>query len=230
MAVAAAMNHVAYAWDFSFLWHYRWLVLWGLGITVAYTIATIVIGMAIGLVVGLLRLSSNKFVTLPLTAYVEVFRCTPLLVQLVWVYYALPVLIGVDMSATTACFLTLSLYAGSFYAEVFRGGIEAIDRGQWEAGQAIGMREGRIFRRIVLPQAIQVMVPSFINQTIIQLKNTSLVSTVAVGDLLYQGSVITAASYRPLEVYTTIAVLYFVVLFPLTLVADQMEQRLGAHR
>jgi polar amino acid transport system permease protein len=75
-----------------------------------------------------------------------------------------------------------------------------------------------------------VMVPSFINQTIIQLKNTSLVSTVAVGDLLYQGSVITAASYRPLEVYTTIAVLYFVVLFPLTLVADQIEQRLGAHR
>jgi len=75
-----------------------------------------------------------------------------------------------------------------------------------------------------------VMVPSFINQTIMQLKNTSLVSTVAVGDLLYQGSVITAASYRPLEVYTTIAVLYFVVLFPLTLVADQIEQRLGAHR
>jgi polar amino acid transport system permease protein len=92
------------------------------------------------------------------------------------------------------------------------------------------MREGRIFRRIVLPQAIQVMVPSLINQTIMQLKNTSLVSTVAVGDLLYQGSVITAASYRPLEVYTTIAVLYFVVLFPLTLVADQLENRLGAHR
>jgi polar amino acid transport system permease protein len=171
-----------------------------------------------------------RWVSIPVRGYIEVFRCTPLLVQLVWVYYALPVLIGVDMSATTACFLTLSLYAGSFYAEVFRGGIEAIDRGQWEAGQAIGMREGRIFRRIVLPQAIQVMVPSFINQTIMQLKNTSLVSTVAVGDLLYQGSVITAASYRPLEVYTTIAVLYFVVLFPLTLVADQIEQRLGAHR
>ena len=134
------------------------------------------------------------------------------------------------MSATTACFLTLSLYAGSFYAEVFRGGIEAIDRGQWEAGHAIGMRQGRIFRRIILPQAIQVMIPSLINQTVMQLKNTSLVSTVAVGDLLYQGSVITAASYRPLEVYTVIAVLYFVVLFPLTLVADQVEQRLGAHR
>lgn len=157
-------------------------------------------------------------------------RCTPLLVQLVWMYYALPVLIGVDMSASMACFITLSLYAGSFYAEIFRGGIEAVDRGQWEAGRAIGMRQGRIFRRIVLPQAIQVMIPSFINQTILQLKNTSLVSVVAVGDLLYQGTVITAASYRPLEVYTVIALVYFVVLFPLTLVADRVEQKMGAHR
>jgi polar amino acid transport system permease protein len=219
-----------YAWDFAALKPYWGLIWQGLGITVLYTVITVLAGLAIGLAVGILRPAAPRWVSVPLRGYIEVFRCTPLLVQLVWVYYALPVLIGVDMSATTACFVTLSLYAGSFYAEIFRGGIEAIDRGQWEAGHAIGMREGRIFRRIILPQAIQVMVPSLINQTIMQLKNTSLVSTVAVGDLLYQGSVITAASYRPLEVYTTIAVLYFVVLFPLTLVADQLENRLGAHR
>ena len=219
-----------YVWDFAALKPYWGLIGHGLGITVLYTVITVIAGLAVGLAVGILRTTAPRWVSVPLRGYVEVFRCTPLLVQLVWVYYALPVLIGVDMSATTACFLTLSLYAGSFYAEIFRGGIEAIDRGQWEAGHAIGMREGRIFRRIILPQAIQVMVPSLINQTIMQLKNTSLVSTVAVGDLLYQGSVITAASYRPLEVYTTIAVLYFVVLFPLTLVADQLENRLGAHR
>lgn len=167
---------------------------------------------------------------MPLRLYIEVFRCTPLLVQLIWVYYALPVLIGVDMSPAMACFIALSLYAGSFYAEIFRGGIEAVDTGQWEAGRAIGMRRGKIFRRIVLPQATQVMIPSFINQTIMQLKNTSLVSVVAVGDLLYQGTVITASSYKPLEVYTTIAILYFVVLFPLTLVADRVELKMGAHR
>jgi polar amino acid transport system permease protein len=219
-----------YAWDFAALKPYWGLIWQGLGVTVLYTALTVLAGLAIGLAAGILRTTAPRWVSIPLRGYIEVFRCTPLLVQLVWVYYALPVLIGVDMSATTACFLTLSLYAGSFYAEIFRGGIEAIDRGQWEAGQAIGMRQSRIFRRIILPQAIQVMVPSLINQTIMQLKNTSLVSTVAVGDLLYQGSVITAASYRPLEVYTTIAVLYFVVLFPLTLIADQVEQRLGAHR
>jgi polar amino acid transport system permease protein len=219
-----------YAWDFAALKPYWGLIWQGLGVTVFYTVITVLAGLAIGLAAGILRTTAPRWVAIPLRGYIEVFRCTPLLVQLVWVYYALPVLIGVDMSATTACFLTLSLYAGAFYAEIFRGGIEAIDRGQWEAGHAIGMQQSRIFRRIILPQAVQVMIPSLINQTIMQLKNTSLVSTVAVGDLLYQGSVITAASYRPLEVYTTIAVLYFVVLFPLTLVADQLEQRMGAHR
>lgn len=219
-----------YSWDFTALKPYWGLIWQGLGVTVFYTVTTVLAGVLIGLIVGIARTSGPRWLSAPLRAYIEVFRCTPLLVQLVWVYYALPVLIGVDMSAAMACFLTLSLYAGSFYAEIFRGGIEAIDRGQWEAGRAIGMRQGRIFRRIVLPQAIQVMIPSFINQTILQLKNTSLVSVVAVGDLLYQGTVITAASYRPLEVYSVIAVLYFVVLFPLTLVADRVEQRMGAHR
>ncbi|MCX8998351.1 amino acid ABC transporter permease [Rhizobiaceae bacterium BDR2-2] len=219
-----------YEWDFTALRPYWGLMGQGLLTTVFYTITTVITGLIIGLVVGILRSGGGRWLSLPLRAYIEVFRCTPLLVQLVWVYYALPVLIGVDMTAATACFLTLSLYAGSFYAEVFRGGIEAVDRGQWEAGRALGMKRGRIFRRIVLPQAVQVMIPSLINQTVLQLKNTSLVSVVAVGDLLYQGSVITAASYRPLEVYTTIAALYLIVLLPLTLAADRLERRMGAHR
>jgi polar amino acid transport system permease protein len=219
-----------YSWDFAAPKPYWGLIWQGLLVTLLYTVTTVIAGLAIGLVTGILRTTAPRWVVIPVRFYIEVFRCTPLLVQLVWVYYALPVLIGVEMTAATACFITLSLYAGSFYAEIFRGGIEAVDVGQWEAGRAIGMRKAKIFRRIVLPQAIQVMIPSFINQTILQLKNTSLVSVVAVGDLLYQGSVITAASYRPLEIYTTIAVLYFAVLFPLTLVADQVEARMGAHR
>ncbi len=218
-----------YAWDFGSLRPYTGLIWQGLGITLLYTVTTVAVGLVIGLGVGVLRVIGPRWASVPLRAYIELFRCTPLLVQIVWMYYALPVLIGVDMSAGTACFLTLSLYAGAFYAEIFRGGIEAIDKGQWEAGRAIGMRSGRIFRRIVLPQAVQVMIPSFSNQTILQLKNTSLVSVVAVGDLLYQGTVITAASYRPLEVYTVVAVMYFAVLFPLTLLASRVERRMGVH-
>ena len=202
----------------------------GIGVTMGYTAATVVAGLVLGLLAGLMRINTPWPIRFISRTYIEIFRCTPLLVQLVWVYYALPVLIGVELSAAMACFLTLSCYAGAFYAEIFRGGIESIDRGQWEAGRAIGMTRGRIFRKIVLPQAVQVMIPSFINQTVLQLKNTSLVSVVAVGDLLYQGTVISAAVFRPLEVYTAIAIIYFVILFPLTLLADQVERRMGAHR
>jgi polar amino acid transport system permease protein len=221
------MNHVVYNWDFGFLWHYRYLVLVGLGITIAYTIVTIAIGMVIGLLTGLLRLSSNKLVTLPLTAYVEVFRCTPLLVQIIWFYYAFPVIIGIDMPAVVAAGLVLSLYTGAFYAEIVRGGVNSIEKGQWDAARAIGLGYVQMMRLVILPQAFRRMIPPFMNQSIIQLKNTSLVSTIAVADLLYQGEMITAATYRPLEVYTMVAVLYFVVLFPLTLAAQEVERRLA---
>ena len=221
------MNHVAYSWDFAFLWHYRSLIVWGLGVTIAYTIATIAVGMIVGLLVGLLRLSPNKLITLPLTAYVEIFRCTPLLVQIIWFYYALPVVVGVNIPATVAATLVLSLYTGAFYAEIVRGGVNSIERGQWDAARAIGMRRGQVMRYVVLPQAVKRMIPPFMNQSIIQLKNTSLVSTIAVGDLLYQGTIITAATYRPLEVYTMVAIIYFAVLFPLTLAAQAIERRLA---
>jgi polar amino acid transport system permease protein len=223
------MNHVVYNWDFAFLWHYRYLVVVGLGITIAYTIVTIAVGMVIGLLTGLLRLSSNKFITLPLTAYVEVFRCTPLLVQIIWFYYAFPVIVGIDIPAVVAAGMVLSLYTGAFYAEIVRGGVNSIEKGQWDAARAIGLHYVQMMRLVILPQAFRRMIPPFMNQSIIQLKNTSLVSTIAVADLLYQGEMITAATYRPLEVYTMIAVLYFAVLFPLTLGAQAVEQRL-AHK
>jgi polar amino acid transport system permease protein len=221
------MTTAGYAWDFSFLWAYRWLILAGLGVTIAYTVGTILLGLAIGLVTGLLRLSRNPMITAPLVAYVEIFRCTPLLVQIVWFYYALPVVLGIDIPAHVAAVLVLSLYTGAFYAEIIRGGVNSIERGQWDAARAIGMRRNQVMRHVILPQAVKRMIPPFMNQSIIQLKNTSLVSTIAVADLLYQGTIITAATYRPLEVYTMVAIIYFLVLFPLTLAAQQVERRLA---
>jgi len=221
------MTGAGYAWDFSFLWAYRSLILTGLEVTIAYTIGTIVLGLVVGLVTGLLRLSRNPMITAPLVAYVEIFRCTPLLVQIVWFYYALPVVIGVDIPAHVAATLVLSLYTGAFYAEIIRGGVNSIERGQWDAARAIGMRRGQVMRHVILPQAVKRMIPPFMNQSIIQLKNTSLVSTIAVADLLYEGTIITAATYRPLEVYTMVAIIYFIVLFPLTIAAQQVERRLA---
>jgi len=220
------VTSVTYHWDFSFLWRYRYLLLQGFGFTVVYTVGSILFGLILGLLVGVLRLSKSWFVNFPLIAFIEAFRCTPLLVQIIWFYYAFPVLVGVDMPAAVAGMLVLSLYTGAFYAEIFRGGVISIERGQWDAARAIGMRHVQVLQRVVLPQAIKRMIPPFINQSIIQLKNTSLVSTIAVSDLLYQGQLITSATYRPLETYTTVAFIYFAILFPLTLAAQVVERRL----
>src|SRR3977135_820179 len=148
------MSAPSYAWDFAFLWGYRWLILLGLGVTILYTIATILIGLVIGLVTGLLRLSRNNCLTAPPVVYVEIFRCTPLLVQIIWFYYALPVVLGIDIPAHVAAALVLSLYTGAFYAEIVRGGVNSIERGQWDAARAIGMRCRPVLRHVILPQGV----------------------------------------------------------------------------
>ena len=213
-----------YEWDFGFLWKYRSLLIGGIGYTLLFTVICVIGGLAVGLVAGMGRLSSHKFISVPLRAFVEVFRCTPVLVQLVWFYYALPVLTGIEMSAPVAAALCLSLYGGAFYSEIIRGGIISTDPGQTEAGQAIGMTRGQVMRRIILPQAFRKMIPPLVSQSIMQLKNTSLLSVLAVPDLLYQGQVIAHDTYRPLEVYTFIAVAYFIILLPATMWAKRIEQ------
>lgn len=212
-----------YHWDFGILWQYRALLVAGLGYTLAFTVLCVVCGLAIGIVAGMGRLAPNPVVSGVLRGYVEVFRCTPVLVQLVWFYYALPVLTGMQISAPVAAGLCLSLYGGAFYAEIIRGGIIATDRGQLEAARAIGMRPHQVMRWIVLPQALKRMVPPLMSQSIMQLKNTSLLSVLAVPDLLYQGQVVAHETYRPLELYTFVAVAYFVVLFPITVWAKRRE-------
>lgn len=216
-----------YQWDFSFLWSYRWLFVNGVGVTLAFTAAIVVLGLLVGLAGALARLSPFAPLRWAVQGIIEVFRCTPVLVQLVWFYYALPILAGIELSAVSAGILALSLYGGSFYAEIIRGGITSIERGQSEAALALGMRPAQAMRRIVLPQALKRMVPPLMNQSIIQLKNTSLVSVLAVPDLLYQGQAVAHDTYRPLEVYTLTAVIYFVVLLPLTLLVGRLEQRLS---
>jgi polar amino acid transport system permease protein len=217
-----------YQWDFGFLWSYRWLFVQGLGATVAFTVAIVLLGLSIGLVAGLAKLSPFRPLRWLVVGFIEVFRCTPVLVQLVWFYYALPILAGIEISAVTASILALSLYGGSFYAEIIRGGIVSIEHGQSEAAYALGMTPLQSMRRIILPQALKRMVPPLMNQSIIQFKNTSLVSTLAVPDLLYQGQVVAHDTYRPLEIYTLVAVIYFTVLFPLTLLVQRGERRLAA--
>ena len=181
---------MAYKWDFGLVLSYANFWMKGLGVTLAYSVGTVLGGLIIGVVLGMLLLSRRKWVTLPIHFYVELFRCTPLLVQIVWFYYALPIVLSVELPAWLAAGLGLTLYMGAFATEIFRGGIISIDKGQWQASRALGMTNGEMMRHIILPQAIKRMVPPFVNQSIIQLKNTSLLYVVAVPDLMYTGSIV----------------------------------------
>ena len=216
-----------YEWSFHFLWQYPTLIAKGIGVTIGFTLLTVILGLLAGLLIALGRMTGRKWLTIPLVALVEIFRCTPVLVQLIWVYYALPVLIGLELSPAEAAIITLSLYGGAFYAEIIRGGIVSIEPGQWDAGRALGLRPWALMRKVILPQALRRMLPPLVNQSILQLKNTSLVSVVAVPDILYQGQLITSATYRPLETYSMVAVVYFAILYPLTWAAARLEKRLA---
>ena len=216
---------LTYKWDFSLVWNYAHLWVKGLGVTLAYSAGTVLGGLIIGVTCGMLLLYRRKWVTLPIHLYVEVFRCTPLLVQIVWFYYALPIVLAIELPDWFAAGLGLMLYMGAFATEIFRGGIISIDKGQWQASRALGMTNGELMRYIILPQATKRMVPPFVNQSIIQLKNTSLLYVVAIPDLMYTGSIIVSDTFRPLEVYTSVAIAYFAILYPLTLWAARLEAR-----
>jgi polar amino acid transport system permease protein len=215
-----------YNWDFYTVLQSLDLFLMGMKVTALYTVGSIAIGVVIGLMAAFARLSKWRILRIIARTYQEIFRCTPLLVQILWAYYALPLIIGVTIPNYVAGLLMLSLYVGSFYGEIFRGGINAIEKGQREAALAVGMSGAQAMRHIIMPQAIKKMLPAFINQSVIQVKNTSLLYAISIAELTYMTYVVNGETYRPLEAYTLTAILYFAMLFPLTQFADYFERRM----
>lgn len=216
-----------YQWDFSVVWRHAGMLLHGLLGSLQLTGVALGIGLALGLIAAIVRLGRLRALRVLIDGYVLVFRATPPLVQIFWFFYAFPILIHVRMNAFEAAVLALSLQSGSFFAELFRAGIESIERGQWEAGRALGMSGSRVMRRIILPQAVRRMIPPFFNRAIELFKTTTLVSTIAYTELLYQAELLSAKTFRPLEVYSVVALLYFVVVFMASLGVRALERRLA---
>ena len=216
-----------YQWDFAFLLRYTPLFWKGVLVTLAYTVATILLGLIIGLLIGLGRLSRSKLLNIPLIAFIEAFRCTPLLVQIVWFYYALPVLLNIQIPATTAAVLVLSCYTGAFYAEIFRGGIVSIERGQWDAARALGLSYPHQLRLVIIPQAIKIASPPTVGIMVQLLKGTSLASIIGFAELTRAAQMVNNATFRPLTVYAIVAMLYFALCWPLSLLGQHMERRLN---
>lgn len=203
------------------------LLLLGLVNTLKVTALALLFGVPLGLCLAVLRLSGARPVAAVAAFIIEFFRTTPPLVQLFWFFFALPILIDVRMTPFIASIVTFSIQSSAFFAEIFRGGIQSIDRGQWEGGKAIGMTYAQSMRRIVLPQAVKRMIPAFMERSIELLKTTTLVSTVAYTDLMFQANDLAQKTFRPLEVYTVVALMYFALIFALSQLSIAVEHRLA---
>jgi polar amino acid transport system permease protein len=193
--------------------------------TVLLNAVSIPIAAALGLLIAVLRLSRVRPLSFLGGIYSDFFRSTPFFVQIIWVFYALPIVTELQLSRFSAGVISLSAYMASYYAEVYRAGILAVPMGQREAAISQGMRDAQAMRRVILPQAITKMLPAFIGTVVIQIKESSIVSVIALADLMFSSSTVAGVSGRPLEVLTAAAVLYIVLAYPPTILANHLHRR-----
>lgn len=214
-------------YDFLFVLAPRYLprLLEGAVVTIQLSVISMAIGVVLGLLVALGRMGRSRTLRLALNGYVELFRDIPLIVQLLVIYFSLPSL-GLSLPAFWAGVLGLSLNLAAYLSEVFRASIMSIDPGQREAGTSIGMSQATIYRRIVLPQAFRVALPTMGGYFISLLKDCSLVSFIAVNELLRQGSMIIASTFKSMEIYLLVAAIYFVMSFVASRLVGLLEWRL----
>ena len=214
-----------YQWHFEVIYNYAGVFLDGAVVTAQLTIVSFSIGIVLGFVLALGRLATTPLLRIPATVYVEAFRATPALVQLVWIYYALPIITGIRLSSFSAISLGLGLHTAAYFGEIFRGGIQSIERGQVDAAKSVGMIYRQAMLRIILPQAVRRMIPPFMNETANLIKLTTLGSVLAVYELLHASNVLITETYRPLEIYTATAVIFGVIIYPLIFVSRVIERR-----
>ena len=196
----------------------------GLMVTFRITAWSLVLAMVLGLVTALLRLSDSFIARIVARGYLELIRNTPLLVQIFFLYFVLAPIFG--FSRFFAAVLALSLFEGAYISEIFRAGIVSIHRGQWEAAYSLGLNAYHQYRYIVLPQAIRRILPPLTSQAISLIKDSALVSTIAVYDLTMQGRAIIADTFLTFEIWFTIAAIYLIITVALSLVVNIMENRL----
>lgn len=214
-----------FSWDFAPVIQNYPALLKGLGMTALLWGIAFPTSMAIGFAIALGARSRLRWLKGIARIYVEVFRNTPVLIQLIWFFYAFPILTGQQLTPIIAALCGLVLNASAYCSEIFRGGLASIPNGQWEGARAIGMSDTQALRRVIVPQAIAKMLPAFTNRGIELAKNTSIASVIAVQELMYQGRALSSAFYRPLEVLTTVAVIYFVLIYPGAYWASRLEKR-----
>jgi ectoine/hydroxyectoine ABC transporter permease protein EhuD len=194
--------------------------------TVLLTVISMTLALAIGLVFALMRLSRSAPLQWISGAYIEALRGTPLLVQLFIIYYGLPQY-GIRFDALTAGVIGLSMNYSAYLAEVYRSGILAVDRGQWEAGASVGLSRTKLLRYVVVPQAVRIILPPVGNYFISMLKDSALVATISVVELMRAAQLRVAITFRAMDIYLLVAVIYFLMSYPCALLIRRIEKKLS---
>jgi His/Glu/Gln/Arg/opine family amino acid ABC transporter permease subunit len=210
----------------------EWLprLLDGMKFTVEITIGAFILALLLGLVIAMMRLNRRRwYLYVPATIYVEVLRGTPLILQLFYVYFALPSM-GIRFSPLTAAILGLGVNTSAYLSEIFRGSIRSVDKGQWEAGAALAMGWPTMMRSVILPQAMRIALPPTGNYAVSLFKDSALASTVSVTELMFTGQMIGSETFRYMEIYGTIGLLYLAVSYPTSLLLRRLETRLDLNR
>jgi polar amino acid transport system permease protein len=201
----------------------------GAVVTVQVTLLSFLLSSALGLALALMKLSPVRALSLTGSAVINVIRGLPIIVQLFYIYFVLPEF-GVQLTAFQAGVIGLGIAYSAYQAENFRGGIEAVDAGQREAAQAMGMRSALIMRRVILPQAFRIALPPYGNTLVMMLKDSSLVSTITVAEMTRAGQLIASSTFQNMTVYTLVALLYLLMSLPLVYGLRRLERRFGAGR
>lgn len=206
-------------------------LLLSLGITIKLTLVSLVIATFLGLLSCLMSISSRKVLKLISAAYLDIIRGTPLIVQAFFIYFGVPQLLqsmGLDvrLSPDVAGIITLSLNAGAYMSEIFRSGIEAVDRGQMEAARSLGLPKSRAMRKVIIPQAVRIITPSLVNQFIITLKDTSILSVIGIRELTQTGKLIIATTFESFKVWALVAIMYLVIIKILSVLSKKIERNM----
>lgn len=199
----------------------------GVGMTLLISALTLVIATAGGLLIAVLASSRFWPARAVATGFGELIRNTPILVQLLWVYYVLPIVLDVRLDALTACVVGLSIYSSAFIAEVFRAGIQAVPAGHREAAQVLGLSPVQAFVRIVAPQAVRTVLPPLAANFVQLIKYSSLAAVISVGEVTRRGMELSSSTFRPLEIFSFIAIVYFAICWPLSQGVRVWERRLA---
>ena len=197
----------------------------GLGMTVLLSIVSAATSLLAGLVIALLRLYGPRWLRSLLVFYIDSMRALPVLVVLIWIYFAFPIIANVTFPPFWAALVALTLHIAAYAAEVIRAGIESIRPGQTRAALALGMSRAQILRKVLLPQAIVRMLPAFGSILTIAIKDTAIATVIAVPELMHRAETVAGQSYRPVEVFTAVMVAYFCILFPVTRGVDRLYRR-----